>query len=106
MILEPKREKSDITKNRTSHESHIHCKDHFHRNPFHFKVYADFEAHSEKDNSIVGRKTTNIYKQNSILNGYHIKSEFGDVLQNSYYKPPLGYNIVDWFCGRSYNIRK
>ena len=46
---------------------------------------------------MIGNKTTNIYKQNPILNGYHIISELEDVLRSDYYKSPLGYNNVDWF---------
>ena len=60
-------------------------------------IYADFEADNEKDNSIVGNKTTNIYKQNPILNSYHIVSKLEDVLKSDYYKSPLGYDNVDWF---------
>ena len=55
------------------------------------------EAGNEKDNSIIGNKTTNIYKQNPILNGYRIVSELEDVLKSGYYKSPLGYDNVDWF---------
>ena len=56
-----------------------------------------FEAHNEKDNSSVGDKTTNIYKQNRVLNGYHIISELEDALKSGYYKSPLSYDNVDWF---------
>ena len=45
----------------------------------------------------MGNKTTNIYKQNPIRNGYEIVSELEDVLQSGYHKSPLGYNNVDWF---------
>ena len=62
-----------------------------------FRIYADCEAGNEKDNSIIGKKTTNIYKQNPVLNGYHIISELEDVLKSDYYKSPLAYNNVDWF---------
>ena len=55
------------------------------------------EADNQKDNSSVGNKTTNIYKQNPILNGYHIVSEVEDVLKSDYYKSILGYDNVDWF---------
>ena len=72
-------------------------KKHFHKNPLFFWIYADFEADNEKNNSIVWNKTTNIYKQNPVLNGYHILSELDDVLKSDYYKSPLGYIIVDWF---------
>ena len=82
---------------RTSSELHNHWKKHFHENPLNFRIYADFEADNELDNSNTGNKTTNIYKQNPVLNGYHIKSELNDILQSGYYESPLGYNIVDWF---------
>ena len=62
-----------------------------------FGIYADFEADNENDNSIIGNKTTNNYKHNPVLNGYHIVSELDDVSKSDYYKSPLGYNNVDWF---------
>ena len=62
-----------------------------------FRIYADFESEKEKDNSSIGNKKTNIYKQNPIPNRYRIVSELEDVLQSSYYKSLLGYNNVDWF---------
>ena len=88
---------SNITTIKTSNESHLHWKKYFHKNPLYFRIYADFEADNEKDDSIVGNKTTNIYKQNPVLNGYHIVSELEDVLKSEYYKSPLGYDNVDWF---------
>ena len=45
-------------------------------------MYADFEADNEKENSSIGEKTTNIYKQNPILDGYHKESELEDVLKS------------------------
>ena len=59
-IHKPKCENNDIPTIRTSSESHLHWKNHFHKNPLYFRIYADFEADNEKDNSIVGNKTTNI----------------------------------------------
>ena len=97
MLHKPQCENNDITTIRTSSESHLHWKKHFHKNPFYFRLYADFDADNEKDNSSVGNKTTNIYKQNPILNGYRIVSELENVLQSGYYKSPLGYDNVDWF---------
>ena len=82
---------------RTSNESHIYWKKHFHKNPLYFRIIADFEADNEKDNSKIGNKTTNIYKQNPVLNGYYIISELEDVLESGYYESPLGYDNVDWF---------
>ena len=97
MIHKPKSENNDITTIRTSNETHFSWKKHFHRNPFYFGLYADFKALNEKDNSSAGNKTTNIYEQNPILNGYHIESELEDVLQSCQFKSPLGYNNVDCF---------
>ena len=97
MKHKPKCENNDITSIKTSNESHLYWKKHFHKNPLYFRVYADFEADNEKDDTIVGNKTTNIYKQNPVLNGYHIVSELEDVLKSDYYESPLGYDNVDWF---------
>ena len=82
---------------RTSNESHLYWKKHFHRNPLYFRIIADFEADNEIDGSNIGGKTTNIYKQNPVLNGYYIISELEDVLESGYYESPLGYDNVDWF---------
>ena len=71
-----------------------------------FRIYADFEADNEKDKSSVGNKTTNIYKQNPVLNGYHIESDLEDILKSGYYKPPLGHNNVDWFVDEVIKIEK
>ena len=93
----PNCENNDITIIKTSNESQLHWKNHFHKKPLYFRIYADFGADNEKDNSIIGNKTTNIYKQNPVLNGYHIISELQDILKSDYYKSPLGYDNVDWF---------
>ena len=82
---------------RTSNESHLCWEKHFHKNPFYFRIYANFEADDEIDGSNVGTKTINIYKQNPVLNGYYIISELEDDLESGYYESPLGYNNVDWF---------
>ena len=87
----------NITTIKTSNKSHLPWEKHFHKNPLCFRIYADFEADNENDDSIVGNKTTNIYEQNPVLNGYHIVSELEDVLKSDYYKSPLGYDNVDWF---------
>ena len=62
------------------------------------------EADNEKENSNIGIKTTNIYKQNPILNGYHIESELENVLKSGYYESPLRYNYVNWFMGEIINL--
>ena len=97
MLHKPKCENNGITTIRTSSESHIQWKKHFHKNPLYFRFYADFEADIEIDKSNIGNKTTNIYKQDPVLNGYHIVSELEDVLKSGYHKSRLGYDNVDWF---------
>ena len=64
---------------------------------FYFRIYADFETDNEKDDSSIGNKTTKNYKQNQVLNGYHIISNLEDVLKSGYYESPLGYDNVNWF---------
>ena len=54
----------------------------------------------------MGNKTTNIYKQNPVCNGYYIVSELNDILQSGYYHSPLGYKNVDWFVNETNKIRK
>ena len=99
MLMKHKQKCADDNKTtiKTSNETHLHWKNHFYKNPLYFRIYADFEADNEKDNSSVGNKTTNIYKQNPVLNGYEILSELDDVLKSGYHKSPLGYDNVDWF---------
>ena len=106
MKHKPKCENNDITTIKTSNKSHLHGEKHFHKNPLYFRIYADFEADNEKDNCIVGIKTTNVYKQNPVLNGYHIVSELEDVLKSDYYKSPLGYDNVDWFVDEVIKLEK
>ena len=75
-LHKPKCENIDITTIRNSSESHLHWKKkHFHKNPLYFRIYAVFEADNEIDNSSTGNKTTNIFKQNPVLNVYHVVSE-------------------------------
>ena len=45
----------------------------------------------------IGNKTTNIYKQNLILNGYYVVSELDNGLQSGYHESSLGYENVDSF---------
>ena len=71
-------------------------KKHFHKNPFCFRIYADFEADNEKGIFYIGNKTTKTYKQNPVLTAYNFISELDDILESGYYKSPLGYDDVDW----------
>ena len=82
---------------RTSNESQLYWKKHFHKNPLYFRIIADFEADNETDGSNIGNKTTNIYNQNPVLNGYYIISELEEVLESGFCESPLGYDMVDCF---------
>ena len=88
---------NDITTIETLPESHLHWKERISKNPLYFWIYADFEADNEKDNSSIGNKTTSIYKQSPVPNGYRIISELEDASTSWYHKPPLGYIIINWF---------
>ena len=90
-----KREKNDITTIRTSLESHVFWEKPFHKNLLYFRINADFEVLNEIDKSEIVKETTNIYKQNPILNGYYIISELEEVLKSGRYKSSLGYDNVD-----------
>ena len=72
MTRKPKCEINEITTIKTSSKSHPHWKDHFHKTPLYFSVIADFKVDNEIVNSNIGNKTTNVYKQNSVCNGYYI----------------------------------
>ena len=64
MIHKPKCENNDIITIRSSSDSHIHWKDHFHKNPFRYWIIADFEDDNEpEDSKAVCIRTTNNYKQ-------------------------------------------
>ena len=70
MIHKPKGENNEITTNRTSSESHLHWKNHFHKNPLSFRIFADFEADNEiEDSKAFSIKTTFMYKQNPVCKG-------------------------------------
>ena len=87
----------DITTVKTSPEPQLPWKKLFHKNPLEFRIYVDCEADNEKDDFRIGIKTTNIYKRNPILSGYHVVSELEDILKSDYYKPHLRYDEVDCF---------
>ena len=67
MLIKHKQKCGDdnITTIKTSNESHLHWKKHFQKNPLYFTIFADFEADNEKDNSIIGNKTTSFYRTKS-----------------------------------------
>ena len=65
----PKCGDDNITTLRNSSESHLHWKKHFHKNSFYFRIYADFEADTEKDNSSIGKKQLIFINKNQYLKG-------------------------------------
>ena len=91
-------DQQEITSNKTSNESHIFWKKHFHTNPLGFRIYAGFEPDNEYDNSSIGIETTNVYKQSPVFNGSYRVYGMNDVLQSGYYETLLEYDIVDWLC--------
>ena len=99
-------ENIDITTIRTSNESYLHWKNNFHKNPLFCRIYAGFEADNEKNNSSIGNKTTKIYRQNPILDGYHIEAEFEGILKSGYHKSPLGYNNVECFVIKGLKLER
>ena len=106
MNQKEKCEEDNICTIRTSNESHLYWKKHFHKNPLYFRIFADFETDKEVDGSSVGNKTTSIYKQNPVLNSYYILSELEVVLESDYYESRLGYDNVDWFVNEVLKLEK
>ena len=94
----------DICCIRTSNESHFFWKKSFHKNPLFFRIYGNFEADNEMDNSSIGNKITYFFEQNPVLNGYNIVYELADVLEGCHYKSPLGYKDVDWFVTEKFKL--
>ena len=82
---------------KTSTNSHIYWNKYYQKNKLYFRIYADFEADIKKENIKIGDKTTNIYKQEPVCNGYRMVSELEDVLKSGYHKSPLGHENVNWF---------
>ena len=99
-ILKHKQQRiqNEKTSIRTSPQSHIYWNNHFHKSALYFRIYADFAAENEKEDSkAVCNNTTIIYKQNPVCNVYKIISELEDVLKSAKYESHLGYENVDWF---------
>ena len=86
---------------KTSNESHVYWKKYLRKNSLYFGIFSEFDAVNEIDTSSVVIKTTIIFKQNTLCNGYFIISELNDDLESDCYESALGYDNddVDWFCG-------
>ena len=72
-------QKQEITTIRTSVQSRLFWENRFQKNPIFFRTMADFEADNEIENSNLGDKTTKLYKQIPVLNGYYFTSELNDI---------------------------
>ena len=99
------RDQKEITSNKTSNESHSCWKNLFRKYPLYFRIICDFEPYSEIDNSKIGNKTTNNYKQSSVCNGYYVVSKLNNVLKSGYYES-WRYNNVDWFVNEVIKMTK
>ena len=97
MLIKHKKLCQENQQLKTSPNSHIYWKKYFQKNKLYFRVYADFEADNKKENTNIGDKTTNIYKQEPVCNGYQIVSDLEHILKTEYHKSPLGHENVDWF---------
>ena len=97
MLIKHKRLCGENQKIKTSPNSHIYWKKYFQKNKLYFRIYADFETDNKKENTNIGDKTTNIYKQEPVCNGYQIISELEHILESGYYISPLGHENVNWF---------
>ena len=64
------------------------------------------EADNEINNSSIGDKTTDNYKQNPVLKSHLIESELEDVLKSGYSESSLGYNNIDWFVNEVLYLEK
>ena len=69
----------EIINIKTSPHSPFHWKNHFHKNPLDFGIYADFEADNEIDIASIGNRTNNKCKRNPVYKGFEILSEREDV---------------------------
>ena len=79
-------EKQEIRAFKTSNESRLNWKKHFHEHPIYVRVYGDFEADIEIDKSSIRKKTTNVYEQNAVCNDCHIMSELSNVVKKGYFE--------------------
>ena len=50
-------------------------------------------------------ETTNLYKQNPMLNGYHNISEVEDVLKSGYHESTLGYDNIGWYVNEVMKLK-
>ena len=71
-----------------------------------FEIKADFEADNEVDNSSIGNKKTNVYKQMPVCNGFFNGLEINDVLQGGFYDYLLGCDDVEWFVDEFIKLEK
>ena len=78
-------------------------KKNFHKIPLYFRIFGDFECKNKIEHSHIGNKTTNIFKQNPMCNGFYVVSELNDVLQSGYHSAFVENN-VEWFVNEDLKI--
>ena len=78
-------------------------KKHFHKIPLYFRIYGDFECNNKIEDSHIGSKTTNIFRQNPMCNRFYIVSELNDVLQSGF-RSTFGEDNVEWFVNEVIKI--
>ena len=86
-------EERDFPSTKISIDTNIKWKNHNQKVPSYFKINADFKCINEKDNSTIGEKSTNIFKQNPVCSEYYIVSDLPEVLRNEF-KSNFGINNV------------
>ena len=95
MLIKHKNLCGEKQKLKTSPYSHIYWKKYCQKYKLYFRIYADFEADNKKENVNIRDKTTNIYKQEPVCNGYHFVSDLEHILKTDYHKSPLGHENVE-----------
>ena len=78
-------------------------KKHFHKFPLYFRIYGDFDCNNSTALPHIVIKTTLIFRQNPICNGFYIVSELNNVLQSGY-RSCFGENNVKWFVNEGIKI--
>ena len=80
-------EQQGITAIKTTSESHLYSKKkQLHKKLLYFRFSAVIEANKENNNCFIGEKTSNIYTQTPVCNGWYKIPEIFDVSQSSYWE--------------------
>ena len=108
MIIKHKQQcfQKEITKIRTSPQSHYYWKNFFHKNTFYIFIFIKTLRYKQTSKLIMKTKTAklSVIKQLIFLSKIQyvmvinkLTSELEDVLKSGYYISPLGHENFDWF---------